>query len=118
MDGRPATLPDNRPDHRVAAQADEYRREMADSGEIQLHDERYDKDRYEDRQVSPPPRPRDAEGEHGYHADQEVADPDILGVDQPFRFQVMPDRQIQQPFAEVGGDHVRGQPHREPTHLA
>src|SRR5271166_3566464 len=106
------------PDHRVAAQADEYRREMADPGEIQLHDERYEKDRDEYRQVSPPPRPRDAEGEHGYHADQEVADPDIFGVDQPLRFQVMPDGQIQQPFAEVGGYHVGGRSHSEPTHLA
>jgi len=70
--------------HRVEAKADEDRREVADHSEVRVDDQQGHEDANQYGKVTPSPGRRDVIGEHSYHADQKVADPDITGVDQSF----------------------------------
>ena len=86
-----------------SSHSDEYGREVSDRGEVHAcYGEREDRRRDEDGQINPSPRPRDPIGEHGRHPDEEVAHPDIAACIS-LEAHVLPDGQIEQPFADIRG---------------
>ena len=96
--------------------------EVTDRREVQLvavdREQRKTKDDEQHSEIAPAPRPRDVISQHRHHADQEIADPDIARVHQPFRRVVFFDRVVEDAFADIGGEDVGTQSHGEPTQLA
>jgi hypothetical protein len=72
----------------------------------------------QDREVTASPRRGDVISEHRYHADHKVADPDIRGINQPFRRVVKLDRQVQQALADIRRADVSSQSDCKPTFFA